>query len=73
MSATRPPIVGLTEFQEMLVDLTRGRVEEITFRAGFPAPVAELASGDVWLLADVQAWIAEHPDVLVELMLNPGS
>lgn len=39
-----------------LLDLTRQRVDKLSRRADFPAPVATLAIGRVWDRADVVAW-----------------
>jgi len=38
----------------------RQRVYQITSRLNFPKPVANLAQGKVWLLDDVEAWIASR-------------
>lgn len=41
------PLVGVTEVAEML-GVTRQRASELRTREGFPAPIADLASGPVW-------------------------
>lgn len=45
----RPPerYVGVTEVAELL-GVSRQRASELRTRRGFPAPIAELASGPVW-------------------------
>jgi prophage regulatory protein len=53
-------LVGAHEIRERLGLVTRQRVYQITGRADFPKPVAELAQGKVWLASDVDAWIAAH-------------
>jgi prophage regulatory protein len=40
--------------------ISRQRVHQITQRLDWPAPVAELAQGRVWLAEDVEAWIVVH-------------
>jgi predicted DNA-binding transcriptional regulator AlpA len=39
--------------------LSRQRVYQITSDGGFPAPVADLRQGKVWLAEAVEAWILE--------------
>jgi len=52
-------LVGAHEIRDML-GVTRQRVYQLTSRSDFPRPVAELAQGKVWVLAEVQAWISAH-------------
>ncbi|GAA0464125.1 hypothetical protein Aca07nite_60560 [Actinoplanes capillaceus] len=40
--------------------LSRQRVYQITNRADFPRPVAELGQGKIWLAAEVEAWCAQR-------------
>ena len=40
--------------------ISRQRVYEITHYSHFPAPVADLVLGKVWLAEDVEAWIRLH-------------
>jgi predicted DNA-binding transcriptional regulator AlpA len=51
-------LVGSTEIRELL-GLCRSRIYQITCQSDFPAPVAHLANGRVWLTEEVLAWIAE--------------
>lgn len=50
-------LLGVAEIAGRL-GVSRQRVHQIRQRGGFPAPVAQLASGDVWDAADIDAWIA---------------
>jgi len=50
--------MGAHEIRIRLGGLSRQRVYQITGHATFPAPVARLALGKIWLAADVEAWIA---------------
>ncbi|MFI5494615.1 helix-turn-helix transcriptional regulator [Actinoplanes sp. NPDC051859] len=61
MAAKKLRLVGAHEIRAMLGGISRQRVYQITSRRGFPAPVAELAMGNVWLTEDVEAWIAARP------------
>jgi predicted DNA-binding transcriptional regulator AlpA len=48
--------VGVTEVRELL-GVSRQRVHQIIRdHADFPEPVAELASGRIWLRSDVERW-----------------
>jgi predicted DNA-binding transcriptional regulator AlpA len=51
-------LVGAHEIRMRLGGISRQRVYQLTGRADFPAPVADLAQGKVWLADDVEAWIA---------------
>ena len=53
------PLVGAHEIRGML-GLSRQRVQQLAARSDFPRPVAELAQGKVWVLADIEAWISVH-------------
>jgi predicted DNA-binding transcriptional regulator AlpA len=50
-----PELVGATEIADLL-GVTRQRVQQLANEAGFPAPVAILKMGKVWVLDDVRAW-----------------
>lgn len=50
-----PEIVGATEIAEML-GVSRQRVQQLAATPAFPAPVAQLKIGKIWLLADVERW-----------------
>ncbi|GGN74989.1 hypothetical protein GCM10010112_45730 [Actinoplanes lobatus] len=51
-----PEFVGTAEIQRIL-KVGRRRVYQIIGRSGFPEPAAVLASGKVWITAEVIAWI----------------
>jgi len=53
------PLVGAHEIRGML-GVSRQRVHQLATRSDFPQPVAELAQGKVWVLADIEAWISVH-------------
>jgi len=53
-------LVGPHEIRMRLGGISRQRVYEITHYSHFPAPVADLVFGKVWLADDVEAWIREH-------------
>ena len=48
-------LVGARELED-LFGVSRQRVQQLATRTDFPAPVAVLAMGKVWLQADVLAW-----------------
>ena len=52
--------MGAHEIRVRLGGISRQRVYQITGRTDFPTPIEHLAQGKVWLLKDVEAWIAEH-------------
>ena len=52
----RLDLVGVAEIAEML-GVSRQRVDAITrTHSDFPKPVAELASGRIWMRRDVLTW-----------------
>ncbi|MBB2940637.1 putative DNA-binding transcriptional regulator AlpA [Actinoplanes lutulentus] len=51
-------LMGAHEIRVRLGGISRQRVYELSSRADFPAPVADLAQGKVWLTSDVEEWIA---------------
>jgi len=53
-------LVGTQEIRVRLGGISRQRVHQITTRADFPAPIADLGQGRVWLADDVDAWIARR-------------
>jgi prophage regulatory protein len=56
-------LLGTHELRVRLGGISRQRVDQITKRASFPQPLADLAQGRVWLAADVAAWMEAHrPD-----------
>jgi prophage regulatory protein len=60
-------LAGIDEILDLVVDISKERVLELTFRSDFPKPAEELGAGDVWLLDDVEAWLNRHGDVLAEV------
>lgn len=53
-------LMGAHEIRVRLGMVSRQRAYQITSRADFPAPVADLAQGKVWLAEDVEAWMKAH-------------
>jgi prophage regulatory protein len=53
-------LVGAHEIRVRLGGVSRQRAYQLTSRADFPKPVADLAQGKVWLAADVDAWMSVH-------------
>ncbi|GGN59504.1 hypothetical protein GCM10010112_14580 [Actinoplanes lobatus] len=51
-----PNLVGHQEVRVRLGGISRQRVYQLTNRADFPRPVAQLAQGRVWLADEVEAW-----------------
>jgi predicted DNA-binding transcriptional regulator AlpA len=43
-----------------MLGVSRQRVQQLAARSDFPQPVAELAQGKVWVLADIEAWIGVY-------------
>ncbi|MFF0144613.1 hypothetical protein ATK36_3206 [Amycolatopsis sulphurea] len=43
-----------------LFGISRQRVYQLTSRADFPEPVAQLAMGNVWRTEDVRGWARNH-------------
>ena len=60
MSVRRLRLVGTEEIRVRLGGVSRQRVYQLTRRADFPQPIAELAQGGVWLAEDVDRWIANR-------------
>ena len=52
-------LVGAREIRDLL-GVSRQRVYQLAGRDDFPRPVATLASGKVWRIEEVEAWIARH-------------
>jgi len=61
MAAKKLHLMGAHEIRVLLGGISRQRIYQLTSRRDFPAPVAELAMGNVWLAEDVEAWIATRP------------
>ena len=49
-------LVGAHEIRDLL-GVSRQRVYQLAGRSDFPKPVATLAQGKIWALADIEAWI----------------
>jgi predicted DNA-binding transcriptional regulator AlpA len=60
MTTTEIRLVGAHEIRIRLGGVSRQRAYQITSRADFPQPVADLAQGKVWRTDDVDHWIREH-------------
>ncbi|HKO20072.1 MAG TPA: hypothetical protein VJU82_14410 [Acidobacteriaceae bacterium] len=54
-------LVGMAEITAML-GVSRQRAYAIAHRPDFPEPQAVIKAGAIWLRADVERWIAEHPE-----------
>jgi len=50
-------LVGAHEVRELL-GVSRQRVYQLAAKSGFPRPVATLAQGKIWLLGDIERWLA---------------
>ena len=53
-------LMGAHEIRVRLGGVSRQRIYQLTSRADFPAPAADLQQGKVWLADDVEAWIVER-------------
>ena len=53
-------LMGAHEIRIRLGSVSRQRAYQITSRADFPKPLADLAQGKVWLAEDVEAWMKVH-------------
>jgi prophage regulatory protein len=51
-------LMGAGEIRERLGWLSRQRVYQITSDPTFPKPYDELRMGKVWLISDIEAWLA---------------
>ncbi|WP_127554581.1 AlpA family transcriptional regulator [Actinoplanes sp. OR16] len=56
--------MGAHEIRARLGNLSRQRVYQLTSRADFPEPVADLAQGKIWRTADVERWITKRRERL---------
>jgi prophage regulatory protein len=52
--------MGAHEIRMMLGGVTRQRAYQLTCRADFPPPVADLSQGKVWRTTDVEQWVASR-------------
>nr|GID84496.1 hypothetical protein Ade03nite_34200 [Actinoplanes derwentensis] len=53
--------MGAHEVRVRLGGISRQRVHQLTTRADFPTPIADLMQGKVWLASDVEQWIKTRP------------
>jgi predicted DNA-binding transcriptional regulator AlpA len=60
-------LVGVAEIHDLLLEISRDGVLDLTYRDDFPTPAAELGAGDIWDRAEVEQWIAQHGDLLLSL------
>lgn len=60
MSTKQLRLVGAHEIRIRLGGVSRQRAYQITSRADFPKPIADLVQGKVWLAEDVESWMAVH-------------
>jgi prophage regulatory protein len=59
--------MATAELRIRLGGISAQRVDAITKKPHFPAPVATLIVGRIWHRDDIEAWIAEHrPDLAEE-------
>jgi prophage regulatory protein len=59
MLATVDTLVGSQELTRLL-GVKRARVYQLTNAPDFPPPIAVLAMGSIWRLADVTAWAEQR-------------
>lgn len=52
-----PPVLAMAELA-VLLGVSRARVQQLTGRADFPAPLAYLSVGRVWDRSAVASWAA---------------
>ena len=55
---THPDLIGVAELADML-DVSKQRASELARQSTFPQPIAQLASGPVWLEPTVQRFVSE--------------
>jgi len=55
-------LMGISELKVRLGGVSRQRVDQVTRRADFPRPCAELAQGRIWLGQDVERWFEQRKD-----------
>ena len=54
-----PEVMGAAEIGRLL-GVSRQRVQQLVKTTGFPAPVAVLDMGKVWLADEVRAWSSDR-------------
>ena len=60
MAEAKLHLMGAHEIRVRLGGISRQRTYQITSRADFPKPVADLGQGKVWLAEEVETWIHAH-------------
>ena len=58
-------LVSLGEIRRRL-GISRQRADQLSRRAGWPAPYAKLSIGRVWLSRDIEDWIKRNRPALVQ-------
>ena len=58
-------LVSLGEIRRRL-GISRQRADQLSRRAGWPAPYAKLSIGRVWLSDDIEDWIKRNRPALVQ-------
>lgn len=64
-------VMGAREIEDRL-GVSRQRVYQLTRRSDFPEPYDEVAMGKLWRIEDVEAWIREHRENLVDTEVAYG-
>jgi predicted DNA-binding transcriptional regulator AlpA len=59
-------LVGAHEIRLNFGGISRQRVYQLTSRIDFPAPVAKLAQGKVWLAEEVEEWRAGRQETVLK-------
>jgi prophage regulatory protein len=59
-------LVGAHEIRLHFGGISRQRVYQLTTRTDFPAPVADLAQGKVWLADEVEEWRLGRQDAILK-------
>ena len=57
MRERRLELMDTHEIRVRLGGISRQRAYQLTRRADFPPPVADLHAGKIWLASDVEKWI----------------
>jgi predicted DNA-binding transcriptional regulator AlpA len=58
-------LVAIGEITEMLGYGSRQGADYAIRRAeDFPAPIADLSAGRIWVRSDVEEWMGKHPDLV---------
>ena len=64
--------MGSHEIRIRFGGISRQRIYQLTDRRDFPAPVAQLACGRVWLAEDVEGWAVVHRPDQADLDADEG-